>query len=101
MIQRRVAQQFGLRGEALKMRSNVKAIAYPRQIAMYLARHLTSASLPEIGKYFGKHHTTVLYSIDKIETMRRADEHLNRKISRLLATIGHARVRALLPHASQ
>ena len=49
-------------------------IAYPRQIAMYLAKELTNASLPEIGRAFGgKHHTTVLHSINKIEQLRHTD----------------------------
>ena len=53
------------------MRTNSKAIAFPRQIAMYLVKQLTSASLPEIGRQFGgKHHTTVLHSINKIEGLR-------------------------------
>ncbi len=64
IIQKRVGEQFGLRDQELKVRSNSKAIAFPRQIAMYLVKQLTSASLPEIGRQFGgKHHTTVLHSI--------------------------------------
>ncbi len=89
LIQKRVGEQFGLRDQDLKMRSNAKAIAFPRQIAMYLVKQLTSASLPEIWKQFGgKHHTTVLHSINKIETLRRNDKDLNRTISRLLDTLG-------------
>ena len=89
LIQKRVGEQFGLRDQDLKIRSNAKAIAFPRQIAMYLVKQLTSASLPEIGKQFGgKHHTTVLHSINKIETLRRIDKDLNRTISRLLDTLG-------------
>src|SRR3984957_1125271 len=85
IIQKRVGEQFGLRDQELKVRSNSKAIAFPRQIAMYLVKQLTSASLPEIGRQFGgKHHTTVLHSIHKIETLRRVDKELNRTISRLL-----------------
>ncbi len=80
---------FGLRDQELKVRSNSKAIAFPRQIAMYLVKQLTSASLPEIGRQFGgKHHTTVLHSINKIETLRRIDKELNRTISRLLDSFG-------------
>lgn len=89
LIQKRVGEQFGLRDQDLKVRSNAKAIAFPRQIAMYLVKQLTSASLPEIGKQFGgKHHTTVLHSINKIEALRRNDKDLNRTISRLLDTLG-------------
>ncbi len=89
LIQRRVGEQFGLRQQDLKVRSNSKAIAYPRQIAMYLVKHLTQASLPEIGRQFGgKHHTTVLHSINKIESQRRSDKDLNRTINRLMDSFG-------------
>jgi chromosomal replication initiator protein len=85
MVQKRVAEHYGLRPQDLKMRSNSKAIAFPRQVAMYLVKQLTAASLPEIGRQFGgKHHTTVLHSITKIETQRRADKDLNKTVNRLL-----------------
>ncbi len=85
LIQKRVGEQFGLRDQDLKVRSNSKAIAFPRQIAMYLVKQLTAASLPEIGRQFGgKHHTTVLHSINKIDALRRSDKELNRTINRLL-----------------
>jgi chromosomal replication initiator protein len=84
-IQKRVGDHFGLRLSDLKMRSNSKAIAFPRQVAMYLVKQLTPASLPEIGRQFGgKHHTTVLHSIHKIETLRHADKELNKTLNRLL-----------------
>jgi chromosomal replication initiator protein len=52
---------------------------------MYIVKQLTTASLPEIGRQFGgKHHTTVLHSINKIEEMRRSDKDLNRVITRLM-----------------
>jgi chromosomal replication initiator protein len=85
LIQKRVGEQYGLRDADLKVRSNTKAIAFPRQVAMYLVKQLTSASLPEIGRQFGgKHHTTVLHSINKIDALRRTDKELNRTINRLL-----------------
>jgi chromosomal replication initiator protein len=88
-IQRRVGEQFGLRVQDLKMRSNAKAIAYPRQIAMFLVKQLTAASLPEIGRQFGgKHHTTVLHSINKIEALRRQDKDLHRMISKMIDSFG-------------
>lgn len=88
-IQRRVGEHFGLRGQDLKVRSNSKAIAFPRQVAMYLVKQLTSASLPEIGRQFGdKHHTTVLHSIHKIENLRRVDKELNKTINKLLDSLG-------------
>jgi chromosomal replication initiator protein len=84
-IQKRVGEHFGLRAQDLKVRSNSKVIAFPRQVAMFLVKQLTSASLPEIGRQFGgKHHTTVLHSINKIEELRRSDKDLNRVITRLM-----------------
>lgn len=89
LIQKRVGEEFGLRDQDLKIRSNARGIAFPRQIAMYIVKQLTSASLPEIGKQFGgKHHTTVLHSINKIENLRRLDKDVNRRISRLLDALG-------------
>jgi len=88
-IQRRVGEHFGLRAQDLKVRSNSKVIAFPRQVAMYLVKQLTSASLPEIGKQFGgKHHTTVLHSINKIEALRQVDKDLNKTINRLYDSFG-------------
>ena len=88
-IQKRVGEHFGLRQQDLKMRSNSKMIAFPRQVAMFLVKQLTSASLPEIGKQFGgKHHTTVLHSINKIELLRQTDKDLNKTISRLMDSFG-------------
>jgi chromosomal replication initiator protein len=88
-IQRRVGEHFGKRGQDLKVRSNSREIAFPRQIAMYIVKQLTAASLPEIGRQFGgKHHTTVLHSINKIENLRRTDKELNKTINRLLDSFG-------------
>jgi chromosomal replication initiator protein len=85
LIQKRVSEHFNLREQDLKVRSNTRAIAFPRQVAMYIVKQLTTASLPEIGRQFGgKHHTTVLHSINKIEEMRRSDKDLNRVITRLM-----------------
>jgi len=85
LIQKRVSEHYNLREQDLKVRSNTRAIAFPRQVAMYIVKQLTTASLPEIGRQFGgKHHTTVLHSINKIEEMRRADKELNRTITRLM-----------------
>jgi chromosomal replication initiator protein len=88
-IQKRVGEHYGLRAQDLKMKSNSKVIAFPRQVAMFLVKQLTSASLPEIGRQFGgKHHTTVLHSINKIETLRQVDKDLNKTINRLLDSFG-------------
>src|SRR6201997_5030090 len=85
LTQKRLQQDFNLREQDLKVRSNTRAIAFPRQVAMYIVKQLTTASLPEIGRQFGgKHHTTVLHSINKIEELRRSDKELNRTITRLM-----------------
>jgi chromosomal replication initiator protein len=76
-----VAEKFSLQPAQLKQKTNVQQIAYPRQIAMYLCKELTTASLPEIGRHFnGKHHTTVLHSVQKIDKLRQRDADLNRII---------------------
>jgi chromosomal replication initiator protein len=88
-IQRAVGEHFGLRAQDLKVRSNSRVIAFPRQVAMFLVKQLTSASLPEIGKQFGgKHHTTVLHSIHKIEALRQVDKDFNKTLNRLLDSFG-------------
>jgi len=88
-IQKAVAEQFGLRLVEIKAKNNSRAIVFPRQIAMYLAKHLTEASLPEIGRQFGgKHHTTVLHSVEKIEEVRKTDKDLNRLINKLTEQLG-------------
>ena len=85
VIQRAVADQFGMRIAELKQKNNSRAIVVPRQIAMYLAKQLTEASLPEIGRHFGdKHHTTVMHSIAKIDELRHTDTDLNRMINNLM-----------------
>jgi chromosomal replication initiator protein len=87
-IQRTVAENFGMRVAELKQKNNSRQIVVPRQIAMYLAKQLTEASLPEIGRQFGgKHHTTVMHSIGKIDEQRRADKDLNRTINKLMETL--------------
>lgn len=88
LIMRGVAEKFGLQPAQLKLKSNVQNIAYPRQIAMYLAKELTQSSLPEIGRHFGgKHHTTVLHSVQKIEKLRQRDADLNRLLHSLTDSI--------------
>ncbi len=88
-IQKAVGEQFGLRPLEIKQKNNSRAIVYPRQIAMYLAKQLTEASLPEIGRQFGgKHHTTVLHSINKIDEQRKGDKDLNRLLNKLSETLG-------------
>jgi len=87
-VARAVAEEFQLQIGQLKQKSNARPIAYPRQIAMYLIKELTACSLPEIGRFFGgKHHTTVLHSIQKIDKSRQKDADLNRLIQRVTDSI--------------
>jgi chromosomal replication initiator protein len=82
MIQKFVADHFGVKLTEMKAKNNAKAVAEPRQIAMYLTKTLTKASLPEIGKGFGgKHHSTVIHSVRKIDTMRKRDPEFDRLIN--------------------
>jgi chromosomal replication initiator protein len=84
MIQKAVTEEYGLKLGQLREKTNARNISYPRQIAMYLAKELTTCSLPEIGRAFGgKHHTTVLHSVKKIEDLRHQDQDLNKLIHKL------------------
>jgi chromosomal replication initiator protein len=87
-VLRAVAEEFQLQPAQLKLKSNARQIAYPRQIAMYLIKELTQSSLPEIGRMFGgKHHTTVLHSVQKIEKLRQKDAELHRLIHKVSDSI--------------
>jgi chromosomal replication initiator protein len=87
-IQKTTADKFNIKQAQLKEKSNAKDIVRPRQVAMYLVKELTQASLPEIGRAFGnKHHTTVIHSIRKIEELRQSDSELNKTINSLIDTL--------------
>lgn len=88
MIQQAVADHYGLRASDLKLRNNSRNIAVPRQVAMYLCRRLINASLPEIGREFGgKHHTTVLHSLKKMERLYEAKGDFHRAINSITERI--------------
>ena len=88
VIQKFVADYFQLKLAELKSRNNSKSVAMPRQIAMYLCKALTNASLPEIGKSFGgKHHSTVIHSIRKIEALRKRDGDFNTLLNNLTESL--------------
>ncbi len=87
-IQKIVCHQFKIKPSQLKSKNNSPKFAFPRQIAMYLSKGLTKASLPEIGKKFGgKHHTTVIHSIKKIEKMHNEDPEFNKELNNLISYI--------------
>jgi chromosomal replication initiator protein len=80
-VLRAVADKFQMQPAQLKQKTNARQIVHPRQVAMYLIKELTQSSLPEIGRMFGgKHHTTVLHSVQKIDRLRQQDADLNRLI---------------------
>lgn len=72
-IIRFVAQHYGVRVADLKGRSNRRSIALPRQVAIYLIREILDLSFPEIGKIFGKHHSTVMYSVETVQKLRQSN----------------------------
>jgi chromosomal replication initiator protein DnaA len=87
-IQRKVAEFFGIKLSDLRAQNRTKAIAFPRQIAMYLARQLTHASLSEVGRAFGgKDHTTVLHGVDKIQQMLQEDPKFKKTIDSITQNI--------------
>ncbi len=87
-IQKFVADYYQMKMIELKSRNNSKSVALPRQVAMYLCKTLTNASLPEIGKSFGgKHHSTVIHSIRKVEDLRKNDAAFNTLINTLLESL--------------
>jgi chromosomal replication initiator protein len=89
-IQDAVAQMFNLSVEELRSGSPAREVAIPRQIAMYLVKQMTDASLSEIGQEFGgKHHTTVMHSIAKIHEQRATDPGTNKVVERLLEKLRH------------
>ena len=84
-IQKYVADYYHLKLHELKSRNNSKSVAMPRQVAMYLCKSLTHASLPEIGRSFGgKHHSTVIHSIKKVEEMRKKSADFDKQVTNLL-----------------
>jgi chromosomal replication initiator protein len=87
-IQRFVSDYYQLKITDLKSRNNSKSVAMPRQVAMYLCKTLTHASLPEIGRSFGgKHHSTVIHSIKKVEELRKRSDEFNSLMATFLESI--------------
>ncbi len=80
-----VARHYGLKVSEIKSKNNSKHIAFPRQVAMYVCKQLTTLSYPDIGKQFNnKHHSTVMHSVKKIERMRDEDADLDRTVKGFL-----------------
>ena len=87
-IARVVAANFKLTVEEMKSKNNSRAVAFPRQVAMYLCKRLTRHSYPEIGREFGgKHHTTVMHSVEKIDAMAKEDRNFHKTINSLIESL--------------
>ena len=87
-IQQSVAEEFGISLIELKNKRRSKNIVLPRQVAMYLSRRLTEASLPEIAKFFGgKDHTTVLYAYNKIKSDLEKNNTLKQRVNKIIQDI--------------
>ena len=83
-IQKKVAQHFNIRLADMHSARRARAVARPRQVAMYLAKQLTTRSLPEIGRKFGgRDHTTVMHAVKRIEELRQMDASLAEDIDLL------------------
>jgi chromosomal replication initiator protein len=90
-IRAAVAAYYGIRQSDLSAKSQERAVAVPRQVAMYLCKKLTRLSLPDIGREFGgKHHTTVLHSVNKITEASEKDPAIKEAITILVAELGAA-----------
>jgi len=87
-IQRRVCEVFGVKPQDLRSRTRTRAVAFPRQVAMYVARQLTSDSYADIGRGFGgKDHTTVLHAVHKIEALLQEDPKFQKTLEHIINTI--------------
>ena len=87
-IQRAVCKQFGISLDEMMSKRRARAIARPRQVAMYLSKIMTTRSLPDIGRRFGgRDHTTVIHAVKRIEALRAEDSHLNMQIDQVSETL--------------
>jgi chromosomal replication initiator protein len=84
-IARAVAAHYNMSVEEMKSKNNSRAVSMPRQVAMYLCKRLTRHSFPEIGREFGgKHHTTVMHSVDKIASLDKNDRNFHSELKEVI-----------------
>ncbi len=89
-IQKTVASYFGIKVADLKSKKRKKVVAYPRQVAMYLARELTRESYPEIGhKFGGKDHSTVIHAVTKISDLIKTDPYTKNTVEAITSSLRH------------
>ena len=90
-IMRVVTEHFGVKLSDMQSRKRTNAIAYPRQVAMYLARKITHLSLEEVGGFFGgRDHSTVLYAVQKITKLVNEDAQTRETLAELTGQLQHA-----------
>jgi chromosomal replication initiator protein len=88
-IQKAVADYYKLSVDSLRSRSNMGNVLVPRQVAMYLCKQLAKKSYPEIARQFGgKHHTTVIHSVEKIHKLINSDREMDTLVKRIISSIG-------------
>lgn len=88
LLQKIVAEHFDIRVEEMRAKRRTKGVAFPRQVAMYLARELTDASLPRIGEEFGgRDHTTVMHACERVKTALAQDPQFAVRLKRLVDTL--------------
>lgn len=88
MLQKMVAEHFGIRMEEMRAKRRTKGVAFPRQVAMYLARELTDASLPRIGDEFGgRDHTTVMHACERVKGALDQDPQFAARLKKLVDTL--------------
>ena len=84
LIQEVVASHYKIKVEDMRSASRLRTVAFPRQVAMFLARKLTDLSLPAIGQYFGgKDHTTIMYACQKVDSMSQEDSTFTKELEHL------------------
>ncbi len=84
-IQKHVANYYNIRLQDMRSKKRTRNVAFPRQVAMYCSKQLTSLSLPEIGEAFGgRDHTTVLYAVRKIDEMMKENESMEVEVERMM-----------------
>lgn len=84
-IARVVASHYKLTVDEMKSKNNSRSVSMPRQVAMYLCKRLTKHSFPEIGREFGgKHHTTVMHSVDKIDALAKEDRNFHKQVNEFI-----------------